>query len=159
MALGLLAVPATAEAAGASGPAARDTWQACLPFQARGVGRDLGGGRTTATLSSYGVVLGMTAAQFTPTGMVGTVLSFAGPIVFTDSFGSITAPVTGTFDIATGAFRSSSMTLVGTGAYTHVTGALTFTGHENLVSGAFTESGTEQICVALSEEDAARPER
>ncbi len=55
----------TAEAAG-SGPAtaaaAAKPSTVCLPVSAKGVGQDLGGGRTTATISVAGVVIGTTEA-------------------------------------------------------------------------------------------------
>jgi len=66
------------------------------------------GGQTTATISGHGFVVGTTTGAFSVTGQTGTVASFVGPIVFTNGFGSITAPVTGTLDVSTGQFRSSS---------------------------------------------------
>ncbi len=120
----------------------------CLAVDATGVGQDLGGGRTTATISVRGVEVGTTAAAFTITGMVGTVASFTGPIAFTGLGGTLTAQVTGTLDVATGAFTSTSTSLAGTGTFRRVTGDLTFTGTEDLVTGAFTESITGQLCRA-----------
>ncbi|MEO5744933.1 MAG: hypothetical protein ABIQ53_10150, partial [Terracoccus sp.] len=43
----------------------------------------------------------------------GTVASFAGDIVISTAVGNLTAPVTGTLDVATGAFTSSSTTVTG----------------------------------------------
>jgi hypothetical protein len=120
----------------------------CLAVDATGVGQDLGEGRTTATISVHGVEIGTTAAAFTITGMVGTVASFTGPITFTGLGGTLTAQVTGTLDVATGAFTSTSTSLAGTGTFRRVTGDLTFTGTEDLVTGAFTESITGQLCRA-----------
>jgi hypothetical protein len=120
----------------------------CLPVDATGVGQDLGGGRTTATISVHGVEVGTTAAAFTVTGVIGTVASFTGPITFTGLGGTLTAQVTGTLDVATGAFTSTSTSLAGTGPFRHVTGDLTFTGTENLSTLAFTESITGQLCRA-----------
>jgi hypothetical protein len=151
--IGLLAVPATASAAPTRThpePAAGLTaTRLCTPIRAAGVGQDLGNGQTTATISSHGLLLGTTAAGFTVTGQVGTVASFMGPIVLTNRFGTITAPVTGTLDVSTGDFRSSSTTLSGSGAYQVITGSLTFSGNENLLTGAFTELITGDLCVTI----------
>ena len=80
---------------------------------ASGVGQDLGAGQTIATISSHGVRLGTSTATFTTTGLDGTVASFAGDIVISTAVGNLTAPVTGTLDVATGAFTSSSTTVTG----------------------------------------------
>jgi hypothetical protein len=114
---------------------------------ADGVGQDLGGGRTTATISVAGVVIGTTEASFTVSGLEKTVASFTGDIIFRNAYGTLTAPVSGTLDTATGHFVSSSTTVHGTRAYRHVTGSLTFTGNENLATGAFTEVVTGTLCV------------
>ena len=119
----------------------------CLPIDATGVAQDLGGGRTTASLSVQGVEVRTTAAAFTLTGQDGTVASFSGPIVFTGLGGTLTAQVTGTLDVATGVFTSTSTSVTGTGTFRRVTGDLTFTGTEDLASGAFTETVTGQLCV------------
>ncbi len=74
--------------------------------------------------------------------MAGTVASFTGPITFTGLGGTLTAEVTGTLDVATGAFTSTSTSLTGTGTFRRVTGDLTFTGTEDLATLAFTESIT-----------------
>ena len=116
-------------------------------MDATGVGQDLGGGRTTATISVHGVEVGTTAAAFTVTGTVGTVASFAGPITFTGLGGTPTAPVTGTLDVTTGAFTSTSTGITGTGALRHVTGDVTITGTEDLATGAFTETLTGHLCL------------
>ena len=104
----------------------------CLPVDATGVGQDLGGGQTTATI----------------TGVDGTVASFVGPIVFTGLGGTLTAQVTGTLDVTTGVFTSTSTSVTGTGLLRRVTGDLTFTGTEDLTTGAFTEAIHGRLCVA-----------
>jgi hypothetical protein len=119
----------------------------CLPISADGVGQDLGGGRTTATISVAGVVIGTTEASFTVTGIEGSVASFTGDITFRNPYGTLVAPVSGTLDTATGHFVSFSTTVSGTRAYRQVTGSLTFTGTENLATGAFTEVVTGTLCV------------
>ena len=57
----VVTVPAGA-AHGATLPAGRPI---CLPVSATGVGQDLGGGHTQATISIHGVEVGRTDASFT----------------------------------------------------------------------------------------------
>ncbi len=139
---------------GASGSAdaapPRAPMRICAPIVASGVGQDLGGGQTMATISSYGVLLGTSTATFTITGVKGAVASFAGDIVITTAAGTLTAPVTGTLDATTGAFASSSTTVTGSGALRSVRGSMTFTGVENLASGAFTETIKGRLCSSIS---------
>jgi hypothetical protein len=130
-----------------SQPAPRGAHVRCVAVDATGVGQDLGGGQTTATISVAGVEIGTTAAAFTITGVDGVVASFAGPITFTGRGGTLTAQVSGTLDLTTGAFMSTSSSLTGTGAYRGVTGDLTLTGTEDLATGAFTESIAGRLCV------------
>ena len=140
----------TAQAAGSAGvsvAAAAKPSLVCLPVAADGFGQDLGGGRTTATISVAGVAVGTTEASFTISGVEGTVASFTGDIIFRNAFGSLVAPVSGTLDTATGQFVSSSTTVTGTRAYRQVTGSLTFTGTENLATGSFSEVVTGTLCV------------
>ena len=120
----------------------------CLRVDATGVGEDLGGGKTTATISVRGVQVGTTAAAFTITGVDGTVASFTGPIVFTGLGGTLTAQVTGTLDVTTGVFTSTSTSVTGTGLLRRVTGDLTFTGTEDLATRAFTEAIHGHLCLA-----------
>ena len=120
----------------------------CLPVDATGVGQDLGGGQTSAAITVGGGQVGTTAAAFTITGVNGTVASFVGPIVFTGLGGTLTAQVTGTLDVTTGAFTSTSTSVSGTGLLRRVTGDLTFTGSEDLKTGAFTEAIHGVLCLA-----------
>jgi hypothetical protein len=114
----------------------------CVAVEATGTGQDLGGGRTTATIFAGGVAIGTTTGTFTITAVEGTVASFAGPIVLTTRVGTLTAPVTGTLDLSTGDFTSTSTQVSGTRALAGVNGSLTFRGHEHLTTGAFTETVT-----------------
>ena len=139
---GLALAPPASAAAGA--PASRPAH--CLQVDATGVGQDLGGGRTAATLFIGGVAVGTTSAAFTVTGVDGTTASFTGPITFTGRGGSLTAQVAGTLDLATGAFTSTSTGLSGTGAFRGVTGSVTLTGVEDLATGAFTETVAGVLC-------------
>jgi hypothetical protein len=119
----------------------------CRPVSATGVGQDLGGGHTTGTIYADGRELGTTDASFTVTGLDGTVATFTGPIVFTGLGGSLTAPVTGTLDVTTGDFTSTSSDLSGTGTFAGVSGDLTFLGTEDLVTGEFTETVSGTVCL------------
>ena len=136
-------VPAQADAA-----ARVADHQRCTPVEATGVGDDLGGGRTEATLSVAGVPVATSAAAFTIGAVDGTVAGFTGPIVLTPlrGPGTLTAQVAGTFDLASGAFRATSTSLSGTGPLKKVTGTLTFAGVEDFADGSFTESVTGQLC-------------
>jgi hypothetical protein len=118
----------------------------CLPIRATGVGQDLGGGQTAATLFVGGAAVGTTSATFTVTGMAGTIASFTGPITFTGRGGRLVADVAGTLDVATGAFTSTSTDLTGTGVFRGATGSVTLTGVEDLATGAFTETVTGELC-------------
>jgi hypothetical protein len=136
-----LASPASAAAvAPASKPAH------CLQVDATGLGQDLGGGQTAATLFVGGVAVGTTSAAFTVTGVDGSLASFTGAITFTGRGGTLTAQVAGTLDLATGAFTSTSTALSGNGAFRGVTGSVTLSGVEDLATGAFTETVTGVLC-------------
>ena len=143
--VGLVDAPAAGASPGAA--VARGPATVCVPVQAIGTGQDLGDGRTTATISVGRVVVGTTSATFTITGGSGSTVTFSGPIVFANSLGTVTASVTGTLNVTTGDFVSTSSMLTGTGAYTGVSGTLTFAGHEDLATGAFTETITGSLCL------------
>ena len=100
--LALLALVVAPPVAVAQGSTPR-TKAVCVPVHATAVGQDLGDGRTQATISSHGFVVGHTAAAFTINKVVGTTASFTGPIVFTNRLGTLTAQVAGTFDVVSGA--------------------------------------------------------
>lgn len=123
----------------------------CAAVRAQGVGQDVGNGTTEATITSHGVVLSTTHAMFTPTGMTGTNLAFEGPIMFTpraSSLGTLTAQVTGAFDLSTGEFHASSTSITGTGLLRHITGDLSIAGTEDLTTLRFTEVLTGRFCLA-----------
>jgi hypothetical protein len=75
----------TVAAQGATPPAGRPI---CLSVSATGVGQDLGGGNTQATISIHGVEVGRTNASFTTTQVVVPTASFTGPIVFSSPPGN-----------------------------------------------------------------------
>jgi hypothetical protein len=137
-----------------AGPAQAGAVQVCVPVHATGAGQDQGQDtqgnlHTTATLSVLGIAVGTTNATFVPAPPpVGTVLSFAGPIVFTPRFGpgTLTANTQGSVDLATGVFSATSTSVSGTGPFRPVSGQLTFAGTENLTTGAFTETVTGRLC-------------
>ena len=122
----------------------------CHRINAKAVGQESGGGQVTAQVIGGGLLHGTYEASFTITGFSGTLASFQGPIVFTVAGGTLTAQVTGTFDVTTGQFEATSTSITGTGILAGATGNLTFSGVENLVTGSSTETITGVICVDLS---------
>jgi len=73
--------------------------------------------------------------------------------VFTTKGGTLTATVSGTFNVLTGAFTASGPVSGGTGNLAGTTGTLTFQGVENLTSGVFTETITGTLCKAGDDDD------
>lgn len=139
----LLGVTATVVAAPISEASGR-----CIEVMATGTGQDLGNFQTVADIFVGPVRIGSTAATFTPTGQVGPVVSFTGPITFTARFGLGTFRIdsAGTVDITTGAFRSSGPVRGGTGIFRGVSGELVLTGVQDLATGRFAETITGQLC-------------
>jgi hypothetical protein len=144
--LAVLAVVVALPVGMAEGATAR-TAAICLPVRATGVGQDLGNGKTQATVSSHGHVIGRTNASFTINQVIGTKASFTGPIVFTSPLGSLTAQVAGTFDVAAGAFRATSTSITGTGLLREASGTVTVAGVEDLATLGFTETITGRLCL------------
>ena len=122
----------------------------CHRINAKAVGQESGGGQVTAQVIGGGLLHGTYEASFKITGFSGTLASFQGPIVFTVAGGTLTAQVTGTFDVTTGQFEATSTSITGTGILAGATGNLTFSGVENLATGSSTETITGVICVDLS---------
>jgi hypothetical protein len=143
----LIVLVATLSLSAAIAAPAQGAGAICVPVYAQGVGQDLGGGNTVATITTHGLLLGTTSASFVITGVSGTVASFTGPIVFTTRVGTITAQTTGTFDVVSGAFRSTSTGMTGTGVFRRVTGNVTLAGVQDLQTGRFTETITGRLCI------------
>ena len=122
----------------------------CHLINARGVGQDLGGGATQANIIGGGLLEGTTAAQFTVTGISGTVVSFVGPVTFTTNRATLTVTVTGTLDVVSGAFSASGPVTDATGKLEGATGSLSINGIQDLATGTFEEDITGEICVDLS---------
>jgi hypothetical protein len=135
---------------GAAAPSEASAGVACHNINAKGVGQDLGGGRTQAEIIGGGLLQGTTEAAFTITGVSGTVASFEGAIVFTVNNATLTANVAGTLDVASGVFAATTSGLSGTGKLAGATGMLVFQGVEDLTDGSFTERVTGEICVDLA---------
>jgi len=135
-------VPAPAQA-GDKGPHSHPN---CQRVHASGVGQEIAPGQTVATIFVDGVEVGTTAASFTPTGMEGTVASFAGPLTFTSDLGTIVAQTTGTLDTATGDFVARSRDLTGTGDYSGITGRIKIRGTEDFTDLSFTERISGRVC-------------
>ena len=92
-------------------------------------------------------MVGHTTAAFTIDQVVGTAASFTGPIVFTNSLGTLTAQVAGTFDVASGAFRATSTSLTCTGLLRGVSASVTLEGLEDFATLRFTETITGRLCL------------
>jgi hypothetical protein len=122
-----------------------DHGHGCKNIHATGVGQDLGGGNTTATIRHGRPLNGTTSGHFV-IGGAPPVFTISGTVTFTTKHGTLVATVAGTFDGSTGAFTASGPVSGGTGKLHDATGALTFTGVENLTTGAFTETITGTIC-------------
>ena len=122
----------------------------CHKINAKGVGEDLGNFATRAEIIGGGLLHGTTAAQFAPTGMSGTVLSFAGTVTFTTNQGTLTVAVTGTVDVATGEFSARGPVSAATGKLEGATGTITLQGIQDLATGSFVEDVSGNICVDLS---------
>lgn len=120
----------------------------CHRVNARGVGQDLGGGNTTATITRGGVLNGTTSAHFDITGGTPPALTFAGTVVLSTEDGTLTVGIAGTFNVATGEFRASGPVTGGMGELAGATGSLRFAGVEDLASGRFTETVKGRICLA-----------
>jgi hypothetical protein len=144
--LAVLAVVVALPVGTAEGSTAR-TGAICLPVRATGVGQDLGEGKTQATISSHGHVIGQTNASFKINEVIGTTASFTGPIDFTSPLGTLTAQVAGTFDVATGAFRATSTSVTGTRLFRGVSGSVTVAGVEDFATLGFTETITGRLCL------------
>jgi len=121
----------------------------CVAVSADGVGQDLGGGNTTATISVRGRAIGTTTAAFTQGDPSGTAAPFTGSLVFTPNRvpGTLTAQLSGEFDVTTGVFTATSTSVTGTRALRGVTGSITINGAENFAETSFTETITGQLCV------------
>jgi len=136
----LLAGPVQAETGG----------QSCHTINAKGIGQDLGGGSTTAQIVGGRLLHGTTVGTFAIVGGAPPVFAIAGTVVFTANAGTLTVGVSGTFDVSTGAFRSTGAVTGSTGKLEGATGSLTLDGVQDLGTGAFTETVTGSICVDLS---------
>ena len=121
----------------------------CIPVYATGQGQDHGDFHTMAKLFVGPALIATTAAAFTPTGMTGTTVSFAGPIVFTavGNLGTFTVAASGTVDTSTGHFEAGGQITAPTGLLVGTSGNLMLVGNENLTTLAFTEIVTGQLCV------------
>ena len=125
----------------------------CSAINATGVGQDLGGGNTIATIRQAGFLNGTTSGHFDITGGAPPEFTIAGTVVFTAKHGTLTVNLSGTFNVATGEFTASGPVAGGTGKLAGATGNLTFTGVENLETGAFTETITGTVCRQGDEDD------
>ena len=123
----------------------------CHKINAKGVGQDLGGGITEARIIGGGLLHGTTQGNFVITGGAPPVFAIAGTVTFTTRQATLTVALTGTFDVATGAFVTTGPVLTATGKLTGATGTLTLDGTQDLSTGRFTEEVNGLICVDLGQ--------
>ena len=121
----------------------------CHKINAKGVGQDLGAGVTEARIVGGGLLQGTTRGNFTVAGGAPPVFVIGGTVVFTTQQATLTVALTGTFDVATGAFVTTGPVLSSTGKLAGATGTLTLDGIQDLSSGRFTEEVSGLICVDL----------
>ena len=117
----------------------------CESVEASGVGQDLGGGNTTATISGDPRLRGTTTGRFDVAGEP-PVLQIAGTVVFTTQHGTLDVAVTGTFNVSNGAFSASGPVTGGSSKYAGSGGSLLLKGVENLGDGTFTETIEGTVC-------------
>lgn len=122
----------------------------CHKIKAKGVGQDLGGGQTVATIKGGGLLQGTTVGNFAITGVSGSVATIEGTVTFTTNRATLIVSVVGTFDVASGEFSASGPVTSATGKLAGATGNLTLAGVENLSDGSFVEDVTGTICVDLA---------
>ena len=124
----------------------------CHKVKSTGVGQDLGGGNTMATIKG-GKLKGTTTGHFDMVGGTPPVFLISGAVTFTTKHGTLTVTPSGTFDVASGHFNATGPITGGTGKWAGTTGSLTLDGIENLTTGAFTETITGMTCGAEDDED------
>ena len=129
-----------------------DEKTSCHIINAKGIGQDLGSGRTQADIIGGGLLHGTTEGNFVITGFVGTVASFTGTVVFTTNHGTLTVTVTGIFDISNGKFDATGSVTDSTGKLDGATGTINLQGVEDLTNGSFVEDVTGRICLDLSQD-------
>ena len=146
----ILAVLVTTIAAPAEAGQRGGRHRHCVTFAADGVGQDLGGGQTRATILVGGRQIGTTTASFTIGTVTGTSAAFTGPLVFSPAHraGTLTAQLVGTFDVVSGVFAARSVTVTGTRSLRKVSGTLEVQGTEDLTTGTFTETLSGTLCIA-----------
>ena len=141
-----LTVVGGTQAAGANGG------EGCRNVHAVGLGQDVGGGNTTATITHGGVLNGTTAGHFDISGSP-PAFTITGTVVFTTKHGTLSVSLVGSFDVTSGAFNATGPITGGTGKLAGTTGTLAFAGVENLATGVFTETITGTVCRANEGDD------
>ena len=72
----------------------------CHKINAKGVGQDLGNGRTVANITGGGLLNGTTEGAFTITGGAAPLFLIDGTVEFTSNKATLTVGVSGSFDVA-----------------------------------------------------------
>src|SRR5213596_847231 len=103
----LVLLSAAVVTAGAAQVATAADHDSCLTVDAVASGQDLGGGRTTSTITHAGILNGTTNGQLQITGGTPPVVTLVGTGVLTTNHGTLTISIAGTFNQATGAFEAT----------------------------------------------------
>jgi hypothetical protein len=125
----------------------------CHNINAKGVGQTYPDLSTTASVIGGGLLNGTTAAQFAPSGDAANgVLPFTGTIKFTTKQGTVSADLTGGFDVGTGEFnaKGSFIPATATGKLAGAMGTIALQGSEDMTTHVFIEDITGSICVNLA---------
>lgn len=117
----------------------------CHSVHARGFGHDHGDGTTDAVLFGPSL-LATTRASFTIVDVVNGVASMDGEILVDTLLGELVVPITGSFDLGSGAFHAEGAIASGTALLAGATGELVFDGVEDFASATFVETVTGDVC-------------
>ncbi len=118
----------------------------CLPANAVGFGQDQGEGQTVAWIAGNPLLAGRTQGNFQIESVSGSLASVAGTVDFETARGKFTLLAKGSFDVASGAFKSSGPIENGSGAFANAQGQLTLEGKQDLETGRFFERISGSIC-------------
>ena len=122
----------------------------CHLINAKAVGQDLGGGRTSGATIGGGLLQGTIDGTIVGTGFNGTVATFQETVIFTTAKGTLTVVVTGGIDVTTGQFNASGPVSAATGKLSGATGNISLSGAVNFATGIFSEDVSGVICVDLA---------
>lgn len=121
--------------------------ESCHKINARARGQDSGAGVTQAQVIGGGLLQGTTVGNFAIGEVVGSEAAITGTVKFTSNNATLTVTVSGTFNLASGAFSAAGPVTDSTGKLAGASGSLAFDGVENLSNGSFVEDISGRICL------------